>query len=78
MVDCPSLTQQGKYSADIHMVIDALDRLAHPTRYDEFIVLSLNADFTPLFHRLRSFDRRVIMLGSGPSAAALRKRPTPP
>lgn len=72
VVDCPALTQQGKNSADIHMVIDALDLLAHPTRYDEFIVLSLDADFTPLFQRLRSFDRRVIMLGSGPSAAALR------
>lgn len=72
VVDCPTLTQQGKNSADIHMVIDALDLLAHPTRYDEFIVLSLDADFTPLFQRLRSFDRRVIMLGSGPSAAALR------
>jgi hypothetical protein len=72
VVDCPALTQQGKNSADIHMVIDALDLLAHPTRFDEFIVLSLDADFTPLFQRLRSFDRRVIMLGSGPSAAALR------
>ena len=72
VVDCPTLTQQGKNSADIHMVIDALDLLAHPTRYDEFMVLSLDADFTPLFQRLRSFDRRVIMLGSGPSAAALR------
>ncbi|MGY1684963.1 NYN domain-containing protein [Geodermatophilus sp. SYSU D00867] len=72
VVDCPSLTQQGKNSADIHMVIDALDLLAHPTRYDEFLVLSLDADFTPLFQRLRSFDRRVIMLGSGPSSAALR------
>lgn len=72
VVDCPALTQQGKNSADIHMVIDALDLLAHPTRYDEFMVLSLDADFTALFQRLRSFDRRVIMLGSGPSAAALR------
>lgn len=72
VVDCPALTQQGKNSADIHMVIDSLDLLAHPTRFDEFIVLSLDADFTPLFQRLRSFDRRVIMLGSGPSAAALR------
>src|SRR4051794_18383558 len=72
VVDCPSLTSQGKSSADIHMVIDALDLLAHPVGYDEFIVLSLDADFTPLFQRLRSFDRRVIMLGSGPSSAALR------
>lgn len=72
VVDCPSLTSQGKSSADIHMVIDALDLLAHPVGYDEFIVLSLDADFSPLFQRLRSFDRRVVMLGSGPSAAALR------
>jgi hypothetical protein len=72
VVDCPSLTNQGKNSADIHMVIDALDMLAHHTRYDEFIILSLDADFSPLFHRLRSHDRRVVMLGSGPSSAALR------
>lgn len=72
VVDCPGLTKEKKNGADIHMVIDALDLLAHPTRYDEFILLSLDADFTPLFQRLRSHDRRVVMLGSGPSSAALR------
>jgi len=72
VVDCPSLTSQGKNSADIHMVIDALDLLAHRSEYDEFIILSLDADFSPLFQRLRSYDRRVVMLGSGPSSAALR------
>ncbi len=72
VVDCPPLTQQGKNSADIHIVLDALDVLAHPTYYDEIIVLSLDADFTPLFLRLRAFDRRVVMLGSGPAAGAMR------
>jgi hypothetical protein len=72
VVDCPSLTGQGKNSADIHMVLDALDLLTHSVRYDEFIVFSLDADFTPLFQRLRSHDRRIVMLGSGPSSAALR------
>jgi NYN domain len=72
VVDCPALTNQGKNSADIHMVLDALDLLTHSVRYDEFIVFSLDADFTPLFQRLRSHDRRIVMLGSGPSSAALR------
>jgi hypothetical protein len=54
-------------------VLDALDVLAHPTYYDEIVVLSLDADFTPLFLRLRAHDRRVVMLGSGPSAAAMRR-----
>jgi hypothetical protein len=73
IVDCPPLTRQNKNSADIHIVLDALDVLAHPTYYDEIIILSLDADFTPLFLRLRAHDRRVVMLGSGPAAAAMRR-----
>ena len=72
-IDCPPLTRQGKNSADIHIVVDALDVLSHATYYDEIVVFSLDADFTPLFHRLRAHDRRVVMLGSGPSAAAMRR-----
>jgi hypothetical protein len=73
VVDCPALTRQGKNSADIHMVLDALDVLAHPTYYDEVILLSLDADFTPLFLRLRAHDRRVIMLGTGFAAAPMTR-----
>ncbi|WP_018681066.1 NYN domain-containing protein [Actinokineospora enzanensis] len=72
VVDCPALTTRGKNSADIHMVLDILDTLAHPERYDEFIVLSVDADFTPVLLRLREHDRRTAMLVSGPAAAALQ------
>jgi hypothetical protein len=72
VVDCPALTAMGKNSADIHMVLDILDTLAHPSHYDEFIVLSVDADFTPVLLRLREHDRRTAMLVSGPAAAAMQ------
>ena len=42
-----------KTGTDIHMVMDVLDTLEHRTRFDEFIVLSGDADFTPVLLRLR-------------------------
>jgi len=72
VVDCPPLTSQGKTSADIHMVIDMLDALAHPTRFDEFIVFSGDADFTPVLLRLRKHDRRTVILAVGPTSPAYK------
>jgi len=72
VVDCPSLTSRGKNSADIYMVLDIIDTLAHPTYFDEFILLSADADFTPVMLRLRAHDRRTVLLASGPSATALQ------
>ena len=54
------------------MVLDILDTLTHPTRFDDFVVLSTDADFTPVFMRLREHDRTSAMLVSGPTAAALQ------
>jgi hypothetical protein len=70
VVDCPSLTSQGKNSADIYMVMDILDTLTHPTRFDEFIILSGDSDFMPVMLRLREYDRRTTILSAGPAAAA--------
>jgi len=72
VMDCPSLTSQGKNSADIFMVIDILDALDGSERYDEFVIASGDADFTPVLHRLRSRDRRTTVLTAGLSAAAYR------
>lgn len=70
IVDCPPVTSQGKTSTDIHMVLDVVDLLQHETRYDEFIVFSADADFTPVLRKLRRFDRRTTVLAIGfPSAA---------
>jgi hypothetical protein len=72
VIDCPPMTSRGKNSADIHMVLDMIDTLAHPTYFDEFILLSADADFTPVILRLRAHDRRTILLATGPSAMALQ------
>lgn len=72
IVDCPPVTQQGKTSTDIHMVLDIVELLQHETHYDEFIVFSADADFTPVLRKLRRYDRRTTVLAIGfPSAAYL-------
>lgn len=65
VIDCPPLTARGKTSTDIHMVMDALDALSHPTAVQEFIVLSGDADFTPLLLRLRKHGRYSAVLSAG-------------
>jgi hypothetical protein len=69
-IDCPSLTQKGKSAADIHLVLDVVDTLEHKTRFEEFIICSSDADFTPLMVKLRAHDRRTVMVAAGPAAAA--------
>ena len=70
VVDCPPLTNQGKTSTDIHLVMDCMDDLSHSTRFDEFIILSGDADFTPLLMRLQEHARRTLVLAVGYSSPA--------
>ena len=72
VVDCPPLTSQGKNSADIMMVMDMMDALRHETRFDRFVIMSADADFTPVLQRLRAHDRRTAVLVSGQAALAYR------
>lgn len=72
VTDCPPLTQQGKTAADIRMAMDVLDALAHPTQFDEFIILSGDADFTPVLLRLRTHDRRTVVFSAGKAAHAYK------
>ena len=72
IVDCPALTSEGKTSTDIHMVLDIIDLLQHETHYDEFIVFSADADFTPVLRKLRRSDRRTTVLAIGFPSAAYR------
>ncbi|RPH57776.1 NYN domain-containing protein [bacterium] len=72
VVDCPPLTSGGKTSADIHMVMDILDTLSHETSFDEFIILSGDADFTPVLLRLSKHDRRSAILAIGPASVAYK------
>ncbi|MGE3231525.1 MAG: NYN domain-containing protein, partial [Hyphomicrobium sp.] len=68
VVDCPPLTAQLKNSADIRMVMDVRDVLNHDTRFDEFILLSGDADFTPVLHRLRAHARRTVVFANDHTA----------
>ncbi len=71
-VDCPVLTTYGKTSADVHMVLDILELLNHEVRPEEVILLSADADFTPVLLKLRKWDLRTVVVAVGPSAAAYR------
>lgn len=69
VIDCPPLTAQLKNSADIRMVMDVRDYLTHETYFDEFIILSSDADFTPVLHRLRAHARRNIIFTNDHTAS---------
>lgn len=73
MIDCPPLTRQGKNAADIRIVVDALDVFFGNDHVDEFVVVSADADFTPLLLRLRAGDRRTTIVTVGPTAAAYER-----
>ena len=70
VIDCPPLTWGAKNAADIRMVIDVLDLLDHRTRFEEFVFVSGDSDFTPLLHRLRAEDRRTAIVSPGHLATA--------
>ena len=72
VVDCPPLTTSGKNSADIVMTLDIADAIEHRTRFDEFVILSSDADFTPVALRLRAYDRITSILANQQTAAAFR------
>jgi NYN domain len=69
VIDCPPLTAQLKNSSDIRMVMDVRDYLSHDTYFEEFIILSGDADFTPLLHRLRAHARRTVIFANDYTAA---------
>jgi len=68
VIDCPPLTAQLKNGSDIRMAIDVRDMIEHRTRFDEFILLSGDADFTPVLHRLREYDREVVIYANDHTA----------
>ena len=69
VIDCPPLNAQFKNSAFIRMVMDVRDYLLHDTYFDEFIILSGDADFTPVLHRLRQHARRTVIYSNDYTAA---------
>jgi len=63
MIEIPHLRMSGKNSADIRMVVDALDLCYTKTHVDTFVILSGDSDFSPLVSKLRENDKVVIGVG---------------
>lgn len=63
MIDIPQTRMSGKNSADIRMVVDALDLCYAKTHIDVFALLTGDSDFSPLASKLKENDKRVIGCG---------------
>ena len=71
LIDIPQSRYSGKNSADIRMVVDAMD-LAHRNEHiDTFAIVSGDSDFSPLVSKLRENDKYVIGLGVKNSSSEL-------
>ena len=63
LIEIPHVRQSGKNSADIRMVVDALDLCYTKEHVDTFVVISGDSDFSPLVSKLRENNKTVIGMG---------------
>ena len=63
LIEIPHVRQSGKNSADIRMVVDALDLCYTKTHVDTFVIISGDSDFSPLVSKLRENAKAVIGVG---------------
>ena len=63
LIEIPHVKQSGKNSADIRMVVDALDLCYTKTHVETFVVISGDSDFSPLVSKLRENNKAVIGVG---------------
>ncbi|MGD2136727.1 MAG: NYN domain-containing protein [Gammaproteobacteria bacterium] len=63
LIEIPHVRQSGKNSADIRMVVDALDLCYTKSHVDTFVIISGDSDFSPLVSKLRENDKVVIGVG---------------
>src|SRR6187551_452765 len=63
LIEIPHVRQSGKNSADIRMVVDALDLCYTKGHVDTFVIVSGDSDFSPLVSKLRENDKTVIGMG---------------
>jgi uncharacterized protein (TIGR00288 family) len=63
LIDIPHLSMSGKNSADIRMVVDALDLCYTKAHVDTFVIISGDSDFSPLVSKLRENNKTVIGVG---------------
>ena len=63
LIEIPHIRQSGKNSADIRMVVDALDLCYTKAHVDTFVLLTGDSDFSPLVSKLRENNKYVIGVG---------------
>jgi uncharacterized protein (TIGR00288 family) len=71
MIEIPHVRQSGKNSADIRMVVDALDLCYTRSHIDCFVIISGDSDFSPLVSKLRENDKVVVGVGVKQSTSDL-------
>ncbi len=71
LIDIPQSRMSGKNSADIRMVVDALDLCYSKDHIDVFALISGDSDFSPLVSKLKENDKRVIGCGIKSSTSDL-------
>ena len=63
LIEIPHVRQSGKNSADIRLVVDALDLCYTKQHVDTFVIISGDSDFSPLVSKLRENNKKVIGVG---------------
>jgi len=71
LIEIPHVSYSGKNSADIRLVVDALDLCYTKGHVDVFAIVSGDSDFSPLVSKLRENDKQVIGLGVKNSSSDL-------
>ena len=71
LIEIPHVRMSGKNSADIRMVVDALDLCYTKAHVDTFVIVSGDSDFSPLVSKLRENNKNVIGVGVKSSTSDL-------
>jgi len=71
LIEVPHVSYSGKNSADIRLVVDALDLCLTKAHVDLFVIISGDSDFSPLVSKLRENDKNVIGVGVKGSSSNL-------
>jgi uncharacterized LabA/DUF88 family protein len=71
LVDIPQRNYTGKNSADIRMVVDAMDLAASKSHITTFVICSGDSDFSPLVSKLKENDKAVVGVGVKNSTSGL-------
>ena len=71
LIEIPHVRMSGKNSADIRMVVDALDLCYTKLHVDTFVIISGDSDFSPLVSKLRENNKTVIGVGIKSSSSDL-------